>query len=206
MASEITRKGELSKNAILQAAYDLFANNGYHGTSMRQIASKADIALGGLYNHYQSKEQVFQAVLKEYHPYYEVFPVIKSVEAETIKQFVVEASNRMVVALNTRPRFMNLMFIEIVEFNNVHMVEMFSEFLPGSLELVNRLKRLEKDHLRELPSLMLIRLFLGMIFGYYLSEVILADEAPAEFRTNAIDYFTDVFLHGILSESERDGD
>ena len=39
--SELT-KGERTRQEILQAAFKLFTAQGYHGTSMRQIASQAD--------------------------------------------------------------------------------------------------------------------------------------------------------------------
>ena len=58
---ESLSRGEQTRNAILQAAHDLFVQQGYHGTSMRQIAKQAGLALGGLYNHFASKEDVFQA-------------------------------------------------------------------------------------------------------------------------------------------------
>ena len=75
MAEQIQRRGEQTRQAIIQAAHDLFLQQGYHGTSMRQIARNAEIALGGLYNHFASKEEVFEAVFLEYHPYHEVIPL-----------------------------------------------------------------------------------------------------------------------------------
>ena len=53
-------RGERTRAEIIQAAHDLFIQQGYHGTSMRQIAGQAGIALGGLYNHFESKEACIQ--------------------------------------------------------------------------------------------------------------------------------------------------
>lgn len=201
MTSELISRGELSKNAILQSAYDLFASQGYHGTSMRQIAEKSEIALGGLYNHYDSKEQIFKAVLVEFHPLFEVLPALSAAQGETIEQLVKNALQRMLAALEERPNFMNLMFIEIVEFKSAHVSELFSEFLPSLLELIEHFRQLDRERLRDIPPIMLLRTFMGMFFGYYLSEVILAPNAPAEFCENAPDYFVEIFLHGTLKEN-----
>ncbi len=54
-------RGEQTRGEIIRAAHKLFVQQGYHGTSMRQIAKQAGIALGGLYNHFDSKQEVFQA-------------------------------------------------------------------------------------------------------------------------------------------------
>ena len=45
---------------------------------------------------------------------------------------------------------------------------------------------------------MVVRTFLGLFFGYYLTETALAPGAPLEFRENAMQYFVDIYLHGIL--------
>ena len=56
-------KGERTANRIMDIAEDLFAAHGYDGTSLRQIADRADIAQPGLYNHFLSKEALYEAVL-----------------------------------------------------------------------------------------------------------------------------------------------
>ena len=55
MMEESSTKGERTRQEILQSAHQLFLKNGYHGTSMRQIAEGAGIAVGGIYNHFASK-------------------------------------------------------------------------------------------------------------------------------------------------------
>ena len=47
-----------STSAILQAALELFARNGYHKTSISQIAKEAGVSKGLIYNYFDSKEDL----------------------------------------------------------------------------------------------------------------------------------------------------
>lgn len=200
MSEESRARGESTREQIIKAAHDLFVKQGYHGTSMRQIAKRADVALGGLYNHFASKEEVFQAVFLEFHPYHEVIPALEAAQGETVKDFVRDAAYRMLKALERRPHFLQLMFIEMVEFENMHSRELFATLLPMIVKKIERVSRDKIDQLREIPIPILIRTFLGLFFSYYLTELIISPDAPAEFRDHAMDYYIDIYLHGILRE------
>jgi len=56
-------KGQRTAARIMDAAEDLFARQGYEGTSLRQIAEGAGIREPGLYNHFSSKQGLYEAVL-----------------------------------------------------------------------------------------------------------------------------------------------
>ena len=56
-------KGERTATRILDVAEDLFARQGYEGTSLRQIAQGAGLQEPGLYNHFSSKQGLYEAVL-----------------------------------------------------------------------------------------------------------------------------------------------
>jgi AcrR family transcriptional regulator len=56
-------KGERTAQRILDVAEDLFATQGYDGTSLRRIADRAGIKQPGLYNHFAGKEALYEAVL-----------------------------------------------------------------------------------------------------------------------------------------------
>jgi AcrR family transcriptional regulator len=56
-------KGERTAQRILDVAEDLFATQGYDGTSLRQIAEGASIKEPGLYNHFVGKRALYEAVL-----------------------------------------------------------------------------------------------------------------------------------------------
>jgi AcrR family transcriptional regulator len=195
-------RGEQTRTTILQTAHDLFINQGYHGTSMRQIAQGANLALGGLYNHFSSKERVFEAVFLAFHPYHEVFPMLASACGDNLEQLVQDAVRRMVQAAEGRPDFMNLMFIEMVEFKSVHAHQLFDNLFPQGKQIMQHFVDSFPDQVRTLPAPILVRTFLGMFFGYYLTEKALAPAAPPEFREGAIQYFVDIYLHGILAPTE----
>jgi AcrR family transcriptional regulator len=201
MSEQNPRRGEQTRAAIIQAAHDLFVQQGYHGTSMRQIARNADTALGGLYNHFASKEEVFQAVFLVYHPYREVIPAILAAQAETIEQFAQDTIRRMLKAIHGQPEFLNLMFIEVVEFKNIHTQQLFITLLPQLTQILQNVVEVNSERLRPIPAPMLLRVYFGQFFGYFLTEIILAAQAPAEFREGAVDYFVDIFLHGVLREN-----
>lgn len=197
MNPEELTKGELTRAAILEAAHELFIKQGYHGTSMRQIAHKAGIALGGIYNHFSSKEDIFQAVFLENHPYLEMIPSLEAAQGDTIEEFVRNAAHQMTKAIYNRPDFLNLMFIEIVEFKSAHVHKIFETTFPRGMEIVERLTAAE-GNLREIPAPMLIRAFISLFFSYYLADMVIGQVAPKEFSENAMSYYVDIFLHGIL--------
>jgi AcrR family transcriptional regulator len=45
-------------DAILEAAVELFAQRGYHATSMRDIAAAVEVRAAGIYHWYESKETI----------------------------------------------------------------------------------------------------------------------------------------------------
>lgn len=60
----------MKKEEILAKALEFFANQGYFGTSMEEIAKAVGIRKASLYSHYSGKESIFTAVfnniLEEY--------------------------------------------------------------------------------------------------------------------------------------------
>lgn len=56
-------KGEETAARLLDAAEHLFARQGWRGASLRAIAAHAGITQPGLYNHFDSKEALYAAVL-----------------------------------------------------------------------------------------------------------------------------------------------
>ena len=60
-----------TKEKILDAALTLFAENGYDGTSVEQIASIVGIKAPSLYKHYKGKEDILNALIDSAETRYE---------------------------------------------------------------------------------------------------------------------------------------
>ena len=55
----------MTQDKIIQVSIDLFADSGYQNTSLSDIADGVGIKKPSLYNHFDSKEAIFLAVLEE---------------------------------------------------------------------------------------------------------------------------------------------
>lgn len=60
-----------TKNRILEAALTLFAENGYDGTSVEQIAKSVGIKAPSLYKHFKGKEDILNALIDSAESRYE---------------------------------------------------------------------------------------------------------------------------------------
>ncbi len=60
----LERRKARTRAAILEAASDLFRQQGYEDTAIQQIAERADIGVGTLYGYFVSKEDMLREVLK----------------------------------------------------------------------------------------------------------------------------------------------
>jgi AcrR family transcriptional regulator len=190
-------KSERTRAEIIEAAHDLFIQHGFHGTSMRQIATQANLALGGIYNHFASKEDLFREVVLAYHPYHEILPIIANTDYETLADLLHNAASLINETLSARPDIFNLMFIEMVEFKSQHLPELFERVFPAVQKILLRFME-AGDVTRTIPIPMLMRTFFGTILGYFLTKIVLGDNVSPEFRENALHHFVDIYLHGIL--------
>lgn len=193
-------RGEQTRLQITQAAARLFVRQGYHGTSMRQVAQEAEIALGGIYNHFSSKEALFVAILMERHPVLETLPALNTSQGDTVEELVRDAARLMVQTLGKRMDFLNLIFIELVEFDACHLPDMFDKIVPQVLPFVERLNRAE-GNLRQFPPVLVLRSFMGLFFSYVITGMMIGENPESEISKNALDKFVDIYLHGILAES-----
>jgi len=199
MVDKRLTRGQQTRAEIVLVAHDLFLQQGFHGTSMRQIARRSGVTLSAIYNHFASKEELFEAVFLEYHPYHRVIPALLAAKGDSNEAWVHDAANLLIAALDERPDFLNLMFIELVELNSVHAMELFKNILPQAQLIAERFLS-QQPGVRPIPPLILIRTFLGLFFSYYITEKIMGLNAPPEFHDRAMDHFVDIYLHGILEK------
>ena len=62
--------GKDTKERILAAALDLFSQNGYAGTNIRELSAALGLVKSSLYKHFESKEEIWDALLDSMIAYY----------------------------------------------------------------------------------------------------------------------------------------
>ncbi len=162
MPKDKLKKGETTRLAIEEAAMELFLEQGYAATSMRQIADKVGLALGGIYNHFSSKDEIFEAIIIDQHPYRQILPAILAAEGETLEEFFRNAFHIIVSEFGQRPEYMNLMFIELVEFKGRHGSLLLREIAPKVLPVFERIVKGRKG-LRVTNPALLMRAFMDEV-------------------------------------------
>ena len=60
-----------TKERILAAALEMFSQNGYAGTNIRELTASLGLVKSSMYKHFQSKEEIWNALLDELIAYYE---------------------------------------------------------------------------------------------------------------------------------------
>ena len=172
--------------------------NGYHATSMRQIAEHAGLALGGIYNHFSSKDEIFEGIIVDKHPYKKILPLILDVQGDTAEDFLKNAMRIVITELGREPYYLKLMMIEFVEFNGGHGAAMLKEITPKVFPVFEKIVKTRKNFRVTNPA-MLMRSFFGMVLSYFITEMVISNSVISNLMPkNPMDIYVDIFLHGIL--------
>jgi AcrR family transcriptional regulator len=191
-------KGETTRLVIEDAAIKLFMEQGYHATSMRQIADQAGLALGGIYNHFASKDEIFEAIIIDKHPYKRILPLVMEAQGESGEDFLRNAFKIAISELSKDPVYMKIMLIEMVEFNGKHGASMLKEIAPKAIPAFEQMLKAHKE-LRIKNPAMFLRTFFGLIISYFMTELIIANSVLSKLMPkDAGDIYIDIYLHGIL--------
>ncbi len=65
MAEARDRKGAERRAAIMEAAIEVFADRGFHGARISDVAEKASVASGTIYLYFRNKEELLISVFEE---------------------------------------------------------------------------------------------------------------------------------------------
>jgi AcrR family transcriptional regulator len=194
-------KSAETRSHIIEAAYQLFVDKGYNATPLREISQQAGVTVGAVYNHFDTKEDIWVAVIQEKHPYHKILPLIQSVQGESVADIMRSSARLLVGELLNRPDLFNLIFIEIVEFKAVHIPELYQAIVPHLARLPGLFEG-KKGRMRKISDPILLRSFVGLFFSYYITSVLLKDLPIISNDSKALDQFVDLYLYGILEDDD----
>ena len=211
MDDTLTR-GEHTRQAILDAAERLFLTNGYHGTSMRQIAHEAgDIAVGGIYNHFDGKEDIFRALLSARSPYPAIMAALEEMGATSGPDMLSEAFSQLQAIIKDNLPFFGLVLLDVQEFEGRTIRELIDQIVPTVFGYWERLQK--AGGLRDdVDRFVMIRIFVSVLIGYALTNLIafsregklLLTAVPDTEYVSWEEAIMDVLLHGFADPVEVD--
>jgi len=164
---------EANRDKIKRSALRLFTRQGFHGTTVRQIANKAGVSMGMLYTYYKTKEDIFVGLVEdmgrsmEAVRQKELLPLMKSIDPESLKKLGL-AIGRIV---RENLDYWRLMYVDVVEFRHKHFIHGFREVADGLRTYTRALFRDSKAPFpkRVDPSLAYTSIYL-QFFTYFLLE------------------------------------
>ncbi len=163
---------ERNQIQIEEAALRVFTRQGYHGTSVREIAEAAGVSLGNLYNYYANKEELFVRLVKRYEARMAslqrkvLTPLVEDVDKAGLRKLA--RAVREIVYNN--PDYWRLMYIDVVEFGNRHFAHGFRDLARNIASVTGKVPRLRTRKRSKIdPSFAFSAIYL-QLFTYYLVE------------------------------------
>ena len=164
------RDVEQNQQKIEQAALRVFTRQGYHGTSVREIAEGAGVSLGNIYNYYPNKEKLFESLVRRYEQRMnevqrqKLTPLIGSLEPENLKALA-DAVREIIY---NEPDYWRLMYIDVVEFGNAHFAHIYRN-LAKNIKALGKKKQEESGDEMPDTSVAFTAIYL-QFFTYFLVE------------------------------------
>ncbi len=128
---------ERNQKRIERAALRLFIWQGFHGTSVRDIADAAGVSIGNIYNYYETKEQLYESLVRRYEATMAaqmreiLAPLLGAIDEASLRRLA--AGVKKIVYRN--PDYWRLMYVDVTEFGNKHFAHSFRD-LSRNLEVL----------------------------------------------------------------------
>lgn len=122
-----------NKLKIERAALRLFTRQGFHGTTVRDIAKAAGVSMGKLYLYYPTKEDIFIGLVRQMDQKMEALrqkdlvPLMKSPDPESLRKLGMAVGR--IVSENLD--YWRLMYVDVVEFRHKHFIHSYREVAGG---------------------------------------------------------------------------
>jgi AcrR family transcriptional regulator len=190
------------REALLDAAMEVFATQGFAGATVDAIAQAAGMSKAGFYWHFESKEAIFAAVVARYAPFAAVERIISAGEqADDGPHAVLIAILTAIVAAIT-PRFALFRTIMLEAFQNPAMGAAVARNVLGVvLPMVGGYltRQMAAGRLRPMHPALAIQSLIGPLFIHLLTREMFASQfavtPPIE---TVITHIVTTFLDGAL--------
>jgi AcrR family transcriptional regulator len=192
--------GQRTRQAILDAALALFADKGYFGTSLRDVARAVGIRESAIYNYFAGKEALFEALLAAESavkterltaileaPIADVRVVLEQLAEFVLDRFVVPRQQQLFRILMSDG-------LRLAREGRINLLERMGSARPGFHHVMERL--VDAGHLRNDDPEILVMQFIGPLLFWRHLHAIGANTAVIRQRHAFARAHVDQFLNG----------
>jgi AcrR family transcriptional regulator len=206
MARPPNADGQRTRQAILDAALALFAERGYFGTSLRDVAAAVGVRESALYNYFPGKEALFEALLaaesaaKREHqsalldaPIADGRAMLEELAVFTLDRFVLPQQQQLFRILMSDG-------IRLARDGRINLLERMSSSRPRLHEVMRHLTR--AGYLRDADPELLVMQFFGPLLFWRQLHAVGATTGLIRKRRVFARAHVDQFLRGAASRRE----
>lgn len=152
---------------ILDGAIDVFISIGYELASMDKIAETAGVSKRTIYNHFGSKENLFQAIVADFLAQRQILKTITYNSEKSLEEQLLAFANAEIFLINSPKRleisrFLTMVFLKDINYARDTVVK----YPPNYNILLDWLKEAEKDSKIKTDNLLLAaRVFYALVEG-----------------------------------------
>ena len=191
--------------AILAAAFEEFAANGYAETRLEDVAQRAGIAKGTIYLYFKNKELLFRAVLRSliYHAFEELEGFVRTFpgSADELVRCVLSRLYAEVVKNPKARSMVRLLIAESHRFPQLADVYLREVITPGVAALRTLVEKgVASGEFRESKITEFPQVLVGPAVLVIVWTLILGERQPLDLDTY-MEAHLDLLLHGLRNES-----
>jgi AcrR family transcriptional regulator len=191
---------------ILKGAMQLFAKNGFRGTTTREIAQRLGISEALMFKYFPSKEALYWAIIQKRTDGSEemLFPK-EAIQAKDDRQVFQAIASYLIRKNREDPTFMRLLLYSALERHDLSNI-FFENHATERTRLLSRYirQRIKEKAFRNVPPLVAARAFIGMVIHYVLAEEIYGMKSLSRFsQKKVVDTLVDAFLNGLKGTQDR---
>ncbi|MGB0592489.1 MAG: TetR/AcrR family transcriptional regulator [Myxococcota bacterium] len=197
------------RDRILQAARRLFLTKGFNGSNLRDIAKEAQVSMGGIYHHFASKEEIYEALLPATQLAQRMPHIAALFRARDFPENLSAIGRAIFELVRSYKDDFKFVYIDILEFQGRNIKPLidalYHAFVQNSDALLER--REGQRSLRDIHPAVFTRSVIALFLHFYLESVMLEQSLSDELgmSEDAIaDQIANLLLNGIFASPTSD--
>ena len=187
---------------IIKAAIEVFAKNGFRGTTTRDLAAHAEVNEAIIFRHFNTKQELYRAILEEKVHQGQDARCEEANELATSgddQKFFEVFGHHFLERHEADTTFMRLLMFSALEGHELS--EMFLTSMAGRDPLAQYLqRRMDEGAFRRMDPHLAARAYLGMFVSYVQMQEIFGLKKINNFERNeVVTTFVSIFLAGMKS-------